>query len=213
MDAREQAVDLGIRLRRDRHRRGLSQARLAEAVGISTSMLSRMELGAGLTVPLGVWLRVEAALGTDLFAPAQTMPFDAAVRSLLRKGAWVPTGADPHRLWFDREPRPVPGLRYLQSPAERAVVRVADVLIDPELEWERLALLAAEVRVATTPGRMVQGVLLVLAVEDNRRRAGREGRRSTGPWVRALRDPDARMPERPGWVWLARRGTHLLPVG
>lgn len=213
MDAREQAVDIGIRLRRNRYRRGLTQGQLAEAAGISTSMLSRMELGAGLTVPLGVWLRVEAALGVDLFAPAQTTPFAAAVTALLRRGGWVPAGADADRLWFDREPRPVPGLRYLQRPAERAVVRVADVLTDPELEWRRLVRHADDVRMATTSGRSVQGVLLVIAAEDNRRRSGREGRRSSGPWVRALRDPDAGMPERPGWVWLARRGTHLLSVG
>jgi transcriptional regulator with XRE-family HTH domain len=59
----ELARQLGRVVRIARTRRHLTQTQLGEAVGLSQSEMSRLELGSGSGAPIRVWLALAAALG------------------------------------------------------------------------------------------------------------------------------------------------------
>ena len=67
------AASLGRDVRADRQRRQLTQAALAARVGVHQSMISRIELGHGIAIPLEVWVALGVALGRPL-AIAFTRP-------------------------------------------------------------------------------------------------------------------------------------------
>ncbi|CAN5483602.1 hypothetical protein BH20CHL7_BH20CHL7_01520 [soil metagenome] len=208
------AFDLGLQLRTRRHWSRMTQQDVERASGVSASTLSRMELGRGSTVPLGTWVTVSNAIGGDLFgAPPidPTVYLDAVARLAARAG-WTLIGERDRTFWLDRPPRPVRYIRRLQTPAERAVVRLVVTLTDLATESRRLAHDVKTVSEDTEIGRSVGGVLVVLRTTGNARRlSGDPARRSHGPWIRALTTEASSMPTRPGVVWLAPRGTHLLP--
>ena len=90
----EFARELGRAVRVARRRRHLTQAQLGEAVGLSQSEVSRLELGSGLGAPILVWLALAAALGLrarfELGRDAQEDALDAghlAIQELLLRHA------------------------------------------------------------------------------------------------------------------------------
>ena len=205
---------LGMRIRAVRWQRGWNQAAVAEAAGTSKSVIGRMELGEGGTVTLGTWLRVADVLGLPpLTWPGHGIPFGVALQGLTAVGGWRPAGFAGDAVLLDRDPRPVETLRYVQRPAERAVLRAIPILTDPDREWDHLFDVITDVRRSAPAGRLVSGSLVVVRNGANTRVAGPMRRRSDGLWIRTLRDPSTSMPYRRGWVWLEPRGTHLLSVG
>ena len=207
------AADWGGRLRSARLQRGASQRDVAAQASISQATWSRMEIGSGGAVPLGTWVEAADVLGLDLVPPEPLdRSYDGSIDRLMETGGWRAGGRVGDARWFDRDARRRPGLRTL-LPAERAVVRVVSVLVDEAREWARLGSGVETVRRATPSGFGVSGLLLVVRTSPNRRRTRDRSRRSDGRWLMALRDPGAAMPLRTGWVWLAPRGTHLLPGG
>jgi transcriptional regulator with XRE-family HTH domain len=205
---------LGKRIRAVRLRAGLDQRSVAAAADTSPSTVGRMELGRGGRVPLDTWLGVARVLGLPPLGWSQPeVPYGIVLEHLCRAGGWRRSGFRADALVVDREPRPMPGLPNVQLPAERAVLIGLPVLSDPAAEWHRLQRAIADVRHTASEGRSVSGVLVVARHGSNTRVAGPSRGRSDGPWLRALRDPGVAMPGRMGWVWLAPRGTHLLPGG
>jgi transcriptional regulator with XRE-family HTH domain len=209
----EVASDLGRRLRAARLKRGATQRMMATLAGVSPATWSRLEVGAGGSVPLRTWILAADALGLDLIAPEVIRPpFDRSIRRLLEPGGWRPGRRIGDVRWYDRAPRRQRGLRTL-LPAERVAVRVVPVLVDGPQEWSTLRAVVEASRRAAPEDTAIGGVLVVVDTSANRRLARDPRRRSDVPWLRALRDPGVAMPARLGWVWLAPRGTHLLPAG
>lgn len=205
---------LGKRIRAARLTAGLDQRHVATIAGTSSSTISRMELGHGGRVPLDTWLAVAEALGLPpLVWSRREIPFGVALEHLATCGGWHRSGVRPDGIVLDRDPRPMAGLRHVQLPAERAVLVGVAVLTDPDAERRRVGRAIAEVSRTTAPGRLVSGTLVVSRTGMNTRIAGSLRGWSDGPWLSALRDPGVAMPGRAGWVWVAPRGTHLLPGG
>jgi transcriptional regulator with XRE-family HTH domain len=205
---------LGKRIRSVRLRAGLDQRHVAAAAGTSPSTVGRMEIGHGGRVSLDTWLAVAEALGLPPLGWARPeVPFGVVMEGIAEAGGWRRSGLHADALIVDREPRPMAGLRHVQLPAERAVILGIPVLSDPDVEWRRLRRAIDDVHRSAPAGRSVCGVLIVSRHGSNTRMAGPSRGRSDGPWLRTLRDPGTAMPSRPGWVWLAPRGTHLLPGG
>ncbi len=67
-DRRSRAIAeaLGIAVRTERTRLRLSQGELAARVGVHQSSISRLELGRGERVPIGLWAAIGVALGRSL---------------------------------------------------------------------------------------------------------------------------------------------------
>lgn len=211
---RDTVFDLGRQVRAQRVRTGLTQAEIAATAGTSPSTISRMELGHGGTVPLGLWLSVADAVGANVIAAPrgrESIHLDAFAQLAL-DGGWVLGGRHGDACWFDRPPHPIRYVSTVLRPAERLVVRVVTVLTDLRVESERLASDVAGIHATTDAGRAVAGLVLVVRTARNVRIAGRESRRSSGAWFRAIRGPRAGMPAWPGVVWMTPRGTHLLPA-
>jgi transcriptional regulator with XRE-family HTH domain len=205
------ARDWGRRLRSARLRRGGSQRASATAAGTSQAAWSRLERGRGATAPLKTWVQVSEVVGLDLFPPeARDLPHDASIRRLLEFGGWDRGERIGDARCYDREPRRHPALRAL-LPAERVVIRAVPVLVDERQEWVALRDAIELVRSESSADRTVAGILMIVATSANRRMARDLQHRSDGRWLRALRDPGVAMPTWPGVVWLAPRGTHLLP--
>jgi hypothetical protein len=208
------AYEMGVRLRADRHRLGLTQCDVATRSGVSPSTLSRMELGHGGDVPLRSWIAVSVVLGHDLIpaTPNRTGAYVVALTRLVDLGGWTLGGRRREVVWFDRPPRPILGYRRLQAPAERAVLAIIETMTDLDVAYARLERDVDAVRTITPPGLEVAGALVVIRSTANRRRlSATVGRRSSAPWVTALSSPTTTMPDRSGLVWLAARGTNLLP--
>ena len=212
-DATISLVELGRRLRAARFRLDLRQEDVTRWTGISASTLSRMELGRGGAVSLATWLAVSTSLGLPALAwPPADRPEWSVLERLAARGGWRRVAVGGNAIVLDRDPRPFPGLRNVQLPAERAVLVTVTVLTDVAAERQRLQH-ATDSMVGRTPtGRVVGGAILVVRSEANVRIAGGAWRRSHAGWIRALRDPGVAMPSRPGLAWLAARGTHLLPA-
>ena len=64
--AQSLANTLGEAVERGRARRGLTQAQLAARVGVHRSWISRIELGHGRAVPLGLWVALGLAIDRPL---------------------------------------------------------------------------------------------------------------------------------------------------
>jgi transcriptional regulator with XRE-family HTH domain len=210
------ALTLGVRLRAARLRSRQTQADVSARSGVSTSTVSRMELGHGSGVSLATWEAVAAAVEADLFSrsPDERGVYPEALAGLMVAGGWVMTARRHESVWFERPARPAPGLRLRQLPSERAVVRLVRTVtdVDAEFRWLRQAVDAA--RVTAPAGLEVAGLIVAVRSTDAVRRSMPAGqRRSSERWLSALRAPGATMPRFAGWVWLAPTGTHLLPWG
>ena len=210
------AVDLGRRVRAGRLHSGRTLADVAIETGVSPSTQSRVELGRGGGVSLATWVRLGDAAGVALFddGPDDLGVYPAALTRLVSRGGWTLVGRAGVTLWFDRPSRAVPGLRNVQRPAERVVVRLLRTLTAVGHELERLRDDIEAARSAAPPGMEINGTIVVVRTSATLRTAkAQELGRSHIAWVSALRSAESRMPMTRGWVWMALRGTHLLPRG
>ena len=157
------------------------------------------------------WLAVADVLGLPPMWSTSEIPYATVLPRLAEGGGWRPTGVAKNMLLLDRAAHPVPTLRHVQRPNERAVLRVVSTLTDRDHERRELGDAIERERERAPDDRRISGALVVVRHGSNTRIAGRAHGRSDGLWIRALRDPAAAMPVRTGWVWLAPRGTHLLP--
>ena len=110
---------MGVRLRRLREERGLTQAALARALGISPSYLNQIEQNQRpLTVP--VLLKLNGAFGLDvqLFSDADEARLLTDLRAALADQA-----RPPPRPSCGRSPRTCPPLRGPSSPCRLACAR------------------------------------------------------------------------------------------
>jgi hypothetical protein len=211
----EIAFDLGRRLRDARLCLGMTLGEVAAATGVSTSALSRMELGKGANAPLVAWVTVAETVKADIFRPERKDPdvYLPAVTNLMAIGGWAPSGRSSGGTWFDRPARPNAHFRHVQHPHERVLVRIVPTVTDIGVEWHRLVADIRDVAAAMPQGLAIAGLLVIPRSTNNRRRARAHHRLSSSGWIGALRSTEARMPLRSGAVWLAPRGTHWLPVG
>jgi transcriptional regulator with XRE-family HTH domain len=83
------AAIMGDRFRRARRAARLLQREAAARAGVSPTMLCRMELGRGGSVPLDAWVAVAAVLGLDLVPEVQEPDGSARGQLLLRCHALV----------------------------------------------------------------------------------------------------------------------------
>ena len=213
--AEDVAYDLGQRLRTARYRAHRTLAEVAEETGVSTSTLSRMELGHGGSTPLGNWVLVASSFGVDLLQPPAEGVDElvAAIEHLIADAEWTPIARDGAYVWFDRPPRRNPWLPHSVRPAQRIVLGVVPLLTDQRMAFERLRVRLRETRRSGPPGVDIGGLLVVRRTTNNLRRASpQDRRRSHGPWMAALRSKDGRLPVSQGLVWMSARATHLQGV-
>ena len=210
------AVDLGRRVRSGRLQSCRTLADVAIETGVSPSTQSRVELGRGGGVSLATWVRLGDAAGVALFddEPDDLGVYPAALTRLVSRGGWAPAGRENETLWFDRPSRAVPGLRNVQRPAERAVIRLLRTLTHVGYELGRLRDDIEAARSIAPPGMAINGAIVVVRTSATLRTAkAHDLGWSHIAWVSALRSEEGRLPMTRGWVWMARRGTHLLPRG
>ena len=208
------AFDLGRCVRSGRLHLGRTLAAVATETGVSPSTQSRVELGRGSGVSLATWVRLGDAAGVALFdgPPDDLGAYPAALTRLVGRGGWAPVDRVGSTLWFDRPSRAVPGLRNVDRPAERVVIRLLRTLTDVDHEQERLGEDVGSARTAVPPGMACNGTIVVVRTSATVRTAkAHDLGRSHAGWVSALRSVEGRMPMSRGWVWMAPRGTHLLP--
>ena len=188
--------------------------------GISTSVISRMEIGRGGGVPLETWLVLDALLPVDAFRPAAPAPawgVDAVI-GLATVGGWVAHTVDPNPI-LRRAPRLVRGpFRPRMTSGCLAVVHVVDVLTDILVSMPKLGAARETAARMAPPGWRAGGLLVVRRTEFNKRRArvrrfGPLQPGQSGRWIATLRDPDVAMPETLGFVWMDPRATRLIPTG
>lgn len=214
---------LGVRLRRARLARGLTQREVAAVCGISQSVVSRMELGNGASTPLGSWVSAAMAVGMDLLAkPGPGTAFGRdAVLDCARDGGWTVVSIDGAVVTLDRVPRRVPGLvRERLVAGERLAVLLVDVLTDVDAMVEASRAAERVARRDLPAGWSVGRLVVIRQTTANRRRMTESYQASVRAypdsgslWIGALRGPEATMPNRPGLVWVDRHGTRLIPTG
>jgi transcriptional regulator with XRE-family HTH domain len=210
------AFELGLRIRAGRIRLGLTREEVEAASGISRSTQSRVELGHGAGASLATWVRLATAVGDDPFGEwaEDEGSYPAALTRLMEPGGWRPVEQASDDLWFERPVRPIPTLRHVQWPAERLVVLLLRTLTDPDRELGRLDAEIERARSSAPAGMVTNGTIVVVRSTAAIRTANTRGLgRSRSGWISALRSAEGRMPRYPGWIWLAPRGSHLLPWG
>lgn len=161
------ARGLGDELRTGRHIRGITQARLASAIGVSQGEISRRELGRSPRL-MGDSLAVHAA-AVGLRLSVKLWPAGGGVRDAAQARYIAAFVARVGRVWnvVLEAPIPLPGdLRAVDVVLARGQVRIAVEVIT------RLADLQAHVRAAQIKARDIEAtrlMLVVAATHANRR--------------------------------------------
>ena len=164
---------MGLRIRRARIARGWRQADLADAVSVSQSTISRMELGRGVQVPLDTWLRVATALGLEL-------TFDLVPSRIARQES---DQRRCHRLVTDRALTggwtawTMGDETVLERPERRevAIVRIWDVIGDVAAAVRDLERRLGTERSERGDGWRISGLVVVTPTGHNRRRLSESG--------------------------------------
>jgi transcriptional regulator with XRE-family HTH domain len=219
---------LGNGLRDARRSAGLTQRQLADRAGISQPEVSRLETGQGWDAGLDTWAACAAGVGMQLAAfleqsPGADLPRD--IEHLLRQdlvvrastpGGWRPL---PEAILPDGTPHPRSIDVHLvrQRRREVALVEIWDLILDGGAAMRGLEGKVATVRDRLEPGWNVQGLLLVRGTRRNRELVHRLGAlfsarypASSDAWLRALRDPDAGLPDAGGLAWTDVAATRLI---
>jgi transcriptional regulator with XRE-family HTH domain len=171
-------AELGRELRQARLAAGLSQVEIAGAVGLSSSLVSRIERGRLPFVPIRHLARLLSVVGLELSARAYPVadPLrDRAHGELLER---LRARVAPGLSWRTEVPLPLPGDRR----AWDATIRCRDVVVAIEAETRPNDLQALDRRLALK--RRDGGVeRLILLMTDSR--ANRQLLRDHGPALRA----------------------------
>jgi transcriptional regulator with XRE-family HTH domain len=228
MQARaDAAVLLGSELRHGRIACRKRQRDVAAEIGGSQSMISRMELGHGASVPLATWAAaadaVDRRLVVDLIPPRQR-PDDGdesvarrchrTIAEAARAGGWsvvteVHNGARPERIETILQ----------RAGRELAVVHAWDLVTEVGTAIRELTWSMERERRRIGEGWRIGGLVIVRAGLGNRRRMTEAGAQLSvafptlaAHWFRALRREVSSMPGRPGVLWASRTGDRLLPA-
>lgn len=212
----------GERLRRARLALGRSRESIGDQIGVSASMIGRMERGEGDGIPVRRWLAAAGALGLRLRFSVEPDPDPHAdssrrpriltvdvIRRFATLGGWLVAEHDDFLVVLDRPAR-----------RERLNVYLCDVPVE--------ILDAADVRaedraaaLASLPDGWRVGVVILVRAElrDRYRPMAWLGGelqdfRSTGATsIAAIKHPRAVMPEGDAIVWCDERATRLIPFG
>ena len=168
--ARHQAhrslVAIGDEFREARFRAGLTQGRIGEAVGISASEVSRIELGQARRVPFHTLAVIAAVLGLDL--PLRVFPAGEPIRDAAQLGLLARLRALLKSVlrWRIEVPIRIPGDRrawdaVIEGPGWRVPVEAETRLRDVQALSRRLALKKRDDRADIV-------VLLVAGTRHNR---------------------------------------------
>ena len=228
--ARAQAVArrLGVGLRDARQVAGMTQAALGSRVGVSQPEVSRLEAGRGWGTGLDTWAACAAACGFELAAFLQRAPGADLPRDIdhLRRqslvvreatpGGWHPL---PEALLPDGTPHPRSVDVHLTRERRRevALIEVWDLIVDGGAAMRGLERKVHAVSERLGLGWNVQGLLLVRGTRRNRGLVrdlaplfAARYPASSDAWLRALRDPDAALPNAGGLAWTDVPGERLL---
>lgn len=222
------AFTWGLAVRRARQRSNRTQVDVAVAVAVSPSTVCRMELGRGAGFPLDTWAAVAAEVGANLSTVLEPIdrPFGIEeVRRIAEGGGWsrvdgviAATLATPS-LILERGPQRITAYGATSiRPGSMIAIVVADLVTDAERLLDDLAAgVTAVDRVAPT-GWSVGGLIVVRRTSSNRRRLTISRRAvamsmvtNGSRWIGTLRSPGQSIPSRPGLVWMAADGRHLIP--
>jgi transcriptional regulator with XRE-family HTH domain len=215
-------VAAGERLRRTRIATGRSRQSVGDAIGVSASMIGRMERGEGDGVLVRRWvaaadtlgLRLTLALDVDpgraeALSPAPRVLTAASIQRLASTGGWRVERPGPFRMSLVRD-----------ATKERLLVYLCDRTIE--------ILDAADVRIAdraTATAALTDGwrlgLLIVVRAELRDRYRPMDWMadeldvfQTTGSqMIAALRGPRVHMPERDVLIWCDDAATRLIPFG
>jgi transcriptional regulator with XRE-family HTH domain len=211
----EPATHLGRQLRSGRHIARRRQQDVADEIGLSQSVISRMELGHGGRIGLDVWAAAADAVGlrldVDLVAatdPSRSIAattLDPCLRMLIEaaaKGGWVVAGNGTRDCSTVVSRTSLDGRR-----GEIAIVQVWPQVTQVESAIDLFRSMLDDQR-GRSAGALVSGVVVVPATYANRRRMT-ESRAAldtacpaTGrEWFGAVMNRTHRMPDMVGILW------------
>ncbi|MGH2512197.1 MAG: helix-turn-helix domain-containing protein [Candidatus Limnocylindrales bacterium] len=227
--ARMVAARLGTAVREARLSAGLTQVQVADRSGLSQPFLSQLERGDGESSSIETWAVVAAAVGEQLVsflehAPGAGLPRDiehlrrqSALIRLAAPGAWAglpELAVNPERRWS----RSIDVALVRNSTAEAVVAEIWNWFEDVGEALRGLDEKVAVVRNRLDP-RVEWTVRALFVVRDTRRNRAlinelrplflARFQADSGPWLRALTDPDCRLPDGDGLLWSDRTGTRL----
>ena len=232
--AEDLVVDFGERLRRVRLAGGLRQADVAARAGVSTTLVCRLELGRGGSVPLSTWVAVAGVLGVDLslnlpvpvvdVTVAQTRRIHRLVVARSLAGGWRPSTAGQALIGTPSRPiaearGPTTTTLVRLERRECVIVAVWDLVVNVGAAIARLTERAAMERSARGEDWTVRSLVIVQQSGRNRRRLTEEAYAVArafpafgAGWLRALDDPRVQVPSADGLVWVDRDATRLRPT-
>jgi transcriptional regulator with XRE-family HTH domain len=217
---RDVVADLGVLVRRTRIGQGRRQRDVADAAQVSQSMVSRVELGRGGSVPLATWVRITEALGMvlgevdrgDRRRDEVQRRCHRLVVERSRLGGWTATTS------IDTE-RPEASETILErhGRSEAAIVHVWDVLADFDRAIADLRLRIEAEQSARGEAWSVSGFVIIARSGHIVRRLSESGRAvdRTFPvrgsrWLGAL-GGDVPMPASLGMIWTDQSTSRLRP--
>jgi transcriptional regulator with XRE-family HTH domain len=205
------------RIRRARLVARLRQSEVAALAGVSQTMVSRIELGRGGSVPFGRWTAVAATVGVDLLGTLDdSLPTSLDVLRRCHRlvadraleGGWS--------AWTDLQANET--LLVRPSRQEAAVVQIWDAIGSVPAAIGSFADRLTREALTHPDSWRVSGAIVVPATGPNRRRmtesdaAIRVGFPVRGAqWLGALGQL-APMPGRPGVIWTDQRMDRLRPM-
>lgn len=213
---------VGERIRRSRLAMGRSRQSLGDEIGVSASMIGRMERGEGDGILVRRWVAVADTLGLRLTVAAEPDPERIAalglpprvltfrlIERLATPGGWSMVSQDAFMVALERPTRREHLHIYLcDRPVE--ILDAADAR-----QADRAA------AVAGLPGDWRVGVLIVVRAELPDRYRPIEWLAdevhafptSGSLFIPALRNDRVRMPSEDAIVWCDRQATRLIPFG
>jgi transcriptional regulator with XRE-family HTH domain len=175
LEARSIAARIGREFRTARLRRRLTQAQVAEAVGVHQSRISQIELGRGLGAPVGLWIAFRIAVGRPLAVAAsrdlEPEPADAghlgAQEAVLRFARATGVARS-----FELRTRPAPNAQFIDVGLRYDLYRTLGII---EI-WNRFGELGASSRSFSRKLLEAEELAVLVGGDD-------EPYRVTGCWV------------------------------
>ena len=221
------ATIIGDRFRRARTATGLRQRDVAARAGVSPTMVCRMELGHGGTVPLDAWAAVAAVLDLDL-VPELHEPegsprgqlesrCHALVAEVARDGGWM-AAREIVRRSRRHAPDAVETILVRPYRKEIAVVHAWHPVPSVGPALEALEQRRAHLRGTHDSDWVVGALVLCPSTTANRRRVTELAPllaialpADASDWIVALRRTRSAMP-RPGLLWTDRWAVRFRPA-